>query len=60
LTRSDGVTIIEANPPGPADLERDDLRVDDSRGELLAILILFIVLQRQFIRGVVLSGMKGG
>jgi hypothetical protein len=39
LTRPDGVTIIDANPLGPADPEVGILRVDDSAGKPLAVLV---------------------
>jgi neutral ceramidase len=39
LTRPDGVTVIDANPTGPTDPEVGILRVDDSSGNPLAVLV---------------------
>ena len=39
LTRSDGVTIIDANPLGPTDPEVGVMRVDNASGEPLAVLV---------------------
>ncbi len=39
LTRPDGVTVIDANPQGPTDPEVGILRVDDSSGGPLAVLV---------------------
>jgi neutral ceramidase len=39
LTRPDGVTVIDANPEGPTDHEVGVLRVDDTGGKSLAVLV---------------------